>query len=267
MVKGWPMKIELSNRRALVCGSSQGIGKEIARVFADAGAGVTLLARNKQALSDVREQLPGDPSKHHVIVTDLANTEVTVEKISNEMQQNGPFTIFVNNAGGPPPGPIHNATVKEFTEALTTHLISAQRIAQLLLPGMSDAAFGRIINVISSSVKQPIRGLGVSNTIRAAVAQWARTLAFEVAKDGITINNLLPGSTDTKRLEQLYEASAKKQAETLKDVYRRSIERIPLGRLARPEEIAYVACFLASEQASYITGSDILVDGGRTVCQ
>lgn len=182
------------------------------------------------------------------------------------MRTHGPVHILVNNTGGPPSGPLIEAEPQAFERAFANHVISNQLLVQAVLPGMKSSGYGRIINIISTSVKQPIPGLGVSNTIRAAVANWAKTLAGELGPFGITVNNVLPGYTDTARLGSLIQARAQRSGVPEDAVRREMISQIPLGRLARPEEIAAAVVFLASPDASYISGINLPVDGGRTQC-
>ena len=173
---------------------------------------------------------------------------------------------MINNSGGPKGGPILNANISEFIEGFERHLICNHILAKTLIKGMKDFNYGRIINIISTSVKEPIQGLGVSNTIRGAVASWAKTLSFEVAKDGITVNNILPGTTNTARLHSLFAELASKRGVKPKDIEEEWQSEIPAGRIAEPEEIAFVIAFLASPAASYINGINLPVDGGRLMC-
>ena len=251
----------LDGKRALVCGGSQGIGKATAVAFAAAGAQVAVLARDIDHLTQVVEALPG--SGHTQLAADFFDPDGAVEAVQGYLESQGPIHILVNNTGGPPGGPLVAATEDEFMTAFTAHLVTSHRLVQEVLPGMQEAGFGRILNIISTSVKQPIRGLGVSNTIRGAMASWAKTLAGEVGPWGVTVNNVLPGATVTSRHHALVAARAHKSGVTVAEVEEAMRAEIPLGRFAEPEEVAAALLFLASPAASYITGINLPVDGGR----
>lgn len=256
------MNLDLSGKRALVCGSTQGIGKAIAIELAKQGAAVTLFARNEQALKEVLAELPGN-AKHEYIVGDFSDSKNVKAKAESYIAEN-PIDILVNNTGGPPAGAIAEAEPSAFIAAYQSHLLSNHVLAQLVLPHMSKNKWGRIINVVSTSVRQPLKGLGVSNTTRAAVAGWAKTLSFEVAKHGITVNNVLPGATKTIRLENIIQGKASKTNSVVDEVEKEMLAEIPAGRFGTAEEIAALATFLASPSAAYINGQSIAVDGGRT---
>ncbi len=258
------MDLSLNNKNALVCGSTQGIGKAIAIELALLGANVTLLARNEQALQEsVRDLDTSKGQKHHYAVADFAHPD-TVQQAAQKITQQHPIHILVNNTGGPPAGAIAEATSEAFLAAYTSHLICNHILAQACLKGMKDAIYGRIINVVSTSVKQPLKGLGVSNTTRAAVAGWAKTLSFEVAKFGITVNNVLPGATRTVRLDNIMKGKATKTGEHLSAIEQEMLDEIPAGRFGEAHELAALAAFLATPAAAYINGQSIAVDGGRT---
>lgn len=258
------MNISLLGKRALVCGSTQGIGRSIAEEFARAGAMVTLVGRSEEKLEEVLAGLHGEG--HTYIVADFGIPESLRTGLLAHLEEHPVNHILVNNTGGPSPGPASDAEVEQFLDAFNKHLVCNHILAQAVLPGMKSAQYGRIINIISTSVKQPLPNLGVSNTIRGAVASWAKTLSREVAGFGITVNNVLPGATKTKRLEAIVERAAEKQAASIDDVEKAMVREIPAGRFAEPEEIAYTALFLASPLAAYINGVSIPVDGGRTSC-
>lgn len=261
------MNLELSGRRALVCGASQGIGRAVALELAALGASVTLLGRNAESLGQVRDMLSSKPDQnHHVVVADFNRPEEVKLAVEHHLAATGPCNILVNNTGGPAPGPAHMAEASAFLATFNQHLICNQLLVQALLPGMKESHYGRIINIISTSVKQPIPNLGVSNTIRGAVASWAKTLAGELGRFGITVNNVLPGSTDTLRLSAIIDNKAAKGGKTRDEVMVEEKAVIPLGRFAKSEEIAYAVAFLASPSAAYITGINLPVDGGRTSC-
>ncbi|MBP1149377.1 3-oxoacyl-[acyl-carrier protein] reductase [Methylocaldum sp. RMAD-M] len=256
----------LDGKRALVCGSSQGIGRAIAMLFADQGAEVVLLARNESALKLVCGGLSSaHRQKHGYLVADFGHPDRLKQILEERLPALLPIHILVNNTGGPPGGLLYEAGIEEFTRAFTQHLICSHILVQALLPGMRSESFGRIINIVSTSVKQPIPGLGVSNAVRGAMANWAKTLAGELAPFGITVNNILPGATETARLRAIMEAKARSSNKSIDDVVEQTKRSIPLGRFGKPEEIAYAAGFLASDLASYITGINLPVDGGRTM--
>ena len=259
----------LDGKRALVCGSTQGIGRACAIEFARLGAQVTLLARDATALDTVCEELAavsgkdGRAVRHESLRADFADPEAVGSVVRRHLEATGPVAILLNNTGGPPPGPIADAAPEAFEEAFAAHLICNQILAQLVVPGMRKIGFGRILNIISTSVKQPIPGLGVSNTIRGAVASWAKTLAGELAPFGITVNNILPGAIDTRRLRAIIRDKAREAGAAETEVERGMKSAIPIGRFGTPEELAAAAGFLASPAAGYITGVSLPVDGGR----
>ena len=255
------MNLGLQNKNALVCGSTQGIGKASAIALAKEGANITLVARNEEKLKAVVEALPNTQQQHSYIVADFSNAEELKEKIEASSLN---FHILINNTGGPAGGPIFNAKVTEFENAFTQHLKCNHILAQALVPFMKEAGYGRIINIISTSVKQPLDGLGVSNTIRGAVASWAKTLANELGAFGITVNNVLPGFTDTERLHSIIKSKSAKLGVTTDEVIKTMKNSTPAKRFAQPEETADAVAFLASERASYINGINVPVDGGRT---
>lgn len=259
------MRITLENRNALVCGSTQGIGKAIALQFAASGANVTLMARNRDSLENLRSCLANNgKQKHHFIIADFDDNLEVSNAVSRHLAKVQTFHILVNNSGGPTPGSIETATKLELLSAFQHHLINFHQISQLLIPEMKNCGFGRIINVISTSVKQPLPNLGVSNTVRAAVANWSKTLANEVGQFGITVNNLLPGATNTIRLQNIIENKALNTNKETHDIANEELASIPLRRFGKPEEFAQVCTFIASEFASYISGVNLPIDGGRT---
>ena len=258
------MNLNLTGKNALVCGSSKGIGKATAIELALLGANVTLVARTEEKLKSVLNELDRSQGQEHdYLLIDYSNLSALQETVSLALQKRN-FHVLVNNTGGPPAGPVLDAKVDAFLEAYSNHLICNHLLATLLIEGMKKEQYGRIINIVSTSVKQPLEGLGVSNTTRAAVAGWAKTLSNEVAKFGITVNNVLPGATRTERLEEIIVGgSAKKGIET--EVYEREMKKeIPMGRFGEPAEIAAMVAFLATPAAAYVTGMSIAVDGGRT---
>jgi 3-oxoacyl-[acyl-carrier protein] reductase len=258
------MDLNLDGRRAVVCGSTRGIGKAIAVELAMLGASVTLLARNATALAaTVGELRNSGEQRHEYLIADFAFPDKLREVIEQYVVNND-VHILVNNTGGPPGGQAIDADPQDFLRAFSAHLICNQILAQAVVPGMKRAGFGRVINVISTSVKIPIRGLGVSNTIRGAVANWSKTLSLELAAFGITVNNVLPGATMTDRLTELNRLKAEKTGKSIEAITDEMKREIPAGRLALAHEVAAAAAFLASPAAGYINGINIPVDGGRT---
>ena len=258
------MNLDLTGKFALVGGSTQGIGKAAATELARLGATVTLIARNKEELTKVAAGLPAEQGqKHGFLVADYGDIQ-GLQKGITELVNDQTFHILVNTTGGPAGGPAEKAKLEEFTDTFQKHLLVNHVLMQAVVPGMKAAQYGRIINVISTSVKQPIRGLGVSNTIRAAVGNWSKTLSAELAPFGITVNNVLPGATMTQRLSSLLEAKAAKTGTPYDVLEKEMLHEIPAGRFAHPEEIANAIAFLASPAAAYINGINVPVDGGRT---
>lgn len=258
------MNVDLKNKKALVCGSTQGIGKAVAIELANLGADVILLARNEEFLKNTLKELDSSKNqKHNFICVDFSNTEELKIKVEKYVSENT-INILVNNTGGPAGGAITEAKVEEFTQTFSNHLICNHILMQAVIAGMKKSGYGRIINIISTSVKQPLKGLGVSNTIRAAVANWSKTLSMELAPFGITVNNVLPGATKTQRLSSLIENKSKKIGKSIQELEHDMLSEIPMNRFADATEIANAVAFLASPAASYITGINIPVDGGRT---
>lgn len=258
------MNLDLTGKNALVCGSTQGIGKAAAMELASLGAKVVLMARNEKALIEVKNELSGK-AKHDILVADFSDPE-SVKMIVNEyIKKTGiHFNILVNNTGGPAGGPIVNAETDAFVKTFSQHLVVNHILFQATLDGMKESGYGRIINVISTSVKQPLTGLGVSNTIRGAVANWAKTMANELGQFGITVNNVLPGATATARLRSIIETRSLKTGKPVESVEKQMLSSIPLGRFAEASEVANAIAFLASPAGAYINGINVPVDGGRT---
>jgi 3-oxoacyl-[acyl-carrier protein] reductase len=264
------MDMNLEGKHALVAGASQGIGLAAAQALAALGCRVTLLARNAERLDAAlgtlaRRSADGAELAHAVAVADFSAPE-TVATAAADVAARGPVNILVNNTGGPPAGLAHTAEVAAFQAAFEQHLICNHLLAQACIPGMRSSGYGRIVNVISTSVKIPLNGLGVSNTIRGAVANWAKTLANELGPDGITVNNVLPGPTRTARLDQIAEGKAAKVGGTAQQALDAMAAAVPLKRLGDPEEVGAAVAFLASPAAAYINGVNLPVDGGRTGC-
>lgn len=257
------MDLKLNNKNALVCGSTQGIGKATAIALAEEGVNVTLVARNREKLKEVLEELPKHRN-HSYIVADFLNPRELQEQVIKFIEREHGFHILVNNTGGPASGEIVNASLEAFENAFTMHLKCNHLLAQATIPFMKKEGFGRIINVISTSVKEPIPRLGVSNTIRGAVGNWSKTLSIEVAEFGITVNNVLPGFTDTERLTEIIKIKAKLEDRTIEEMTEIMKNYTPAKRFAQPKETANAITFLASEAAGYINGINVPVDGGRT---
>jgi 3-oxoacyl-[acyl-carrier protein] reductase len=259
------MEISLKGKHAVVCGSTQGIGKAIALQMANAGATVTLVARNEQRLLEVLSLLSvKEGQNHNMIVADFSDPGMLEKKIQEFLKQNLTVHILVNNTGGPSPGLLFEAKEYDLLNAFSQHIICNHILAKAFIPSMKEANYGRIINIISTSVKEPIPNLGVSNTVRGSVANWAKTLSYELASFGITVNNILPGFTKTQRLDSLIELRSKNAGKSVVDIEKEMIDQIPAKRFGTPEELSYLASFLASPLAAYINGVSIPVDGGKT---
>lgn len=261
------MNTDLSGKNALVCGASKGIGKAAAYALSKLGASVTLVARSAELLSEISQDLDKhrvhDQQDHDYLVLDFSKTD-DLRKRMKTLAMERTYHILVNNSGGPAAGPITEAKPDQFLAAIKQHLIANHILVTALTPGMKKAGYGRIINVISTSVKTPIDGLGVSNTTRGAVANWSKTMATELAPFGITLNNVLPGATNTERLRSLLYSMAEQKGITAEEERQNWENSIPMQRFGKPEEIANAIAFLASPAASYITGTNLTVDGGRT---
>jgi len=258
------MNLDLKGKRAVVCGSTQGIGKASAIELALLGADVTLVARNEESLKSTLKELNTTAGqKHDYLVADFNFPDQLKEVIGGFVQKNK-VHILINNTGGPPAGQAIDASPEEFIKAFSSHLICNQIMVQAVVPAMKEAGYGRIINIISTSVKVPLRGLGVSNTTRGAVANWAKTLSFELAAFGITVNNVLPGTTMTGRLDSIIRSKAEKAGITYEAAKKEMVSEVPAGRISEPHEVAAAVAFLASPAAGYINGINVPVDGGRT---
>lgn len=258
------LSTDLTGKTALVAGSTQGIGFASATSLASLGASCVLIARNEESLKAAVQKL--DTSKgqqHSYLVADFSQPS-QVEKAVQSFVNEHPIHILVNNSGGPAAGPVSTAKIEQFETAFLQHLVCNHILVTLCMDGMKQAGYGRIINIISTSVKIPLKGLGVSNTIRGAVASWSKTMSNELAKDGITVNNVLPGATGTARLESIINNKATKTGKAEDEVTQEMLAEIPAGRFGKPEEIAAVVAFLATPAAGYVNGVSIPVDGGRT---
>ena len=250
------MDLSLTGKRALVCGSTQGMGLAIAKELANQGAQVTLFARNETVLKEVVRDLSGHG--HDYLVADFNDLSQVQEKAEKSLQ-NGDYQILVNNTGGPTPGKIYEADLSDFETAIKRHLYVSQTLSKIVLPGMQKASYGRIVNIISTSVKVPITGLGVSNTVRGAMASWAKTMANELGQFGITVNNILPGFINTGRIASLISSRSKIHVREESDIKSEMVSSIPAGRFGEPEEIADYAAFLCSLSGAYINGTLLLL--------
>lgn len=257
------MDLDLSGKHALVCGASEGIGRAAAHELALLGASVTVLARRADVLAEVVASLPrSNAQRHGLLVADMAQTDA-LDHAVRALVETTPVHILVNNTGGPPGGPAAAAAAADYLDAFNKHLIASQTLLQAVLPGLRAARWGRIVNVVSTSVREPIAGLGVSNTVRGAVAGWAKTLSRELAADGITVNNVLPGFTETGRIEQIVRNRVDADASSADEVRAAMRASVPAGRFATPTETGGVIAFLCSPAAAYINGVSLAVDGGR----
>ncbi len=256
------MFANLTGKKAVVFGASQGIGRAIALAFANQGAQVAVVSRSEEKLLQLVKEMKG--KNHRALACDVGHLTNLKDKLNDLIADWKTIGILVCNTGGPKPGPVTDASDEDFLNAFREHVLVNSLTTKLLLPGMKKENYGRIINIISTSVKTPIPNLGVSNTVRAAVANWAKTLSMEVGQFGITVNNILPGYTRTPRLDSLLKSTAQKQNKNETEIENAWKNTIPLGRIGEPEEIASVATFLASPEASYISGINLPVDGGRT---
>jgi len=258
------MNLSLEGKNAIICGSTQGIGLAVAEELALLGANCTLIARNEDALKSVIHSLDISLRQEHgYLVADFSKPEEVKQVIESHLQHNA-VHILVNNTGGPPTGPIIDAQEEDFLKAINQHLVCNHILTKAVVPSMTKEGYGRIINIISSSVKIPLNNMGVSNTTRGAVASWAKTMANELGKFNITVNSLLPGRIKTQRLSSLIDINAKKANVPFDIVEKNMIEEIPMKRFGDASEIAAVAAFLASPAGSYVNGVSIPVDGGRT---
>ncbi len=263
------MNLDLSGKRALVCGSSSGIGRAAAIELANLGAHVTLLARDAAKLQAVAIALPRPKDQtHNFIAVDLSNPEAVRAALAEHLEPspqalNPPPTILINNTGGPPGGTALDTKPADLLACFNAQLLTAHALTQLLVPAMKAANFGRIVNITSTSVKSPIPNLAISNIIRPAVAAWAKCMSIELAKFGITVNNVLPGYTKTDRLSSLFKARSEKQGVTIDKIEQDIIAATPAGRFGEAHEIASVIAFLCSPAAAYVNGINVPVDGGR----
>ncbi len=255
------MDLGLKGKRALVLSSSKGLGRGCAEALAREGAQVFMTARSADKLEAAAAAInAAGPGRAHTMVADLTNDAAAI--VEKAMAAMGGIDILVANTGGPPARTAVDVKPEDWAPMFEAMVMPVLRIAGLVLPGMRERGFGRIVTIASSGVLQPIPNLAMSNTLRSALVGWSKTLSNEVAGDGITVNMVLPGRIQTDRLGELDKANADRQGKSVDDVAKAAIAQIPAGRYGRVEEFADVVCFLASERASYVTGSLIRVDGG-----
>lgn len=257
------MNLPLKGRNALVCGSTQGIGWATAVELANMGATVTLMARNEKKLKECLRNLPIPANQFHgYLVVDFTDPNAVKDEAQLLLDNGIDIHILINNTGGPAGGNIIEESADKFLSVFNQHLVTNHLLAQMFFPSMKKANFGRIVNIISISVKQPLVGLGVSNTIRWAVASWAKTLSKEISKFGITVNNVLPGYTLTSRLDEVLDQKVNQSGIDRKQIEEQILVNIPTGRFATPEEVAAAVAFLCSPIAGSINGINLPVDGG-----
>lgn len=257
------MRVNLEGKWALICGASQGIGAAAAEELAELGASTILLSRNEEKLNQIKRKLKNS-ERHKVLSFDLTDYKNLNQFLSQNLKEHEHPTILINNSGGPPAGPLIEVDADSFQQAMSSHVCAAQELLKFALPRMKAEKYGRVINVISTSVKAPIQNLGLSNTIRGAMASWSKTMANELGPFGITVNNVLPGYTETPRLENLVKKAAEKQKVSEDEIKTQWKNSIPLRRFAKPKETGEVIAFLSTEAAGYINGINVPVDGGRT---
>ena len=258
------LSIDLKGKTALVGGSTQGIGLASAQALASLGATCILISRNEEKLQQAVKALDtASGQQHQYLAADYAHPDQVREVVSAFTNDNT-VHILINNSGGPAGGPVVSAKPEEFLHAFQQHLICNHIITTLVAEGMKREGYGRIINIISTSVKIPLKDLGVSNTIRGAVASWAKTMANELGQFGITVNNVLPGATSTERLSAIVGNKSAKTGMSRDEVENSMLAEVPARRFGKPEEIAAMVAFLATPAAAYVNGTSIPVDGGRT---
>ena len=259
------MNLDLTGKTALVCGASQGLGLASATELALLGANVIAASRNEEKLQSAIKGLNiSKGQQHRYLVLDLSNPDAVKETITDFIAKGNIINILINNAGGPPSASMIDTGSDEIEKAFRTHVISSHLLAQALVPGMKTAGFGRIINIVSTSIKQPLNGLGISNLVRSAVANWAKTLANEIGESGITVNNVLPGNINTDRLDYLFSKQAADNGVAQETIVKKATSLIPAGRIGETNEFGAAVAFLCSPAASYINGINLPVDGGKT---
>ncbi len=257
--------MESKGRHALICGASKGIGRAIAHELASAGMSTLLLARSEEELQKLAGELDTSAGQvHRILIADFSRPDKVRQDVEDVLSEGVSFQVLINNAGGPAPGPLAEAALSQLADAFTMHILTAQTLMQALLPGMKRAGFGRIVNIISTSVKEPIEGLGVSNTIRGAMGNWAKTLSVELGPFGVTVNNVLPGFTMTGRLSNIIDNKAVTAGVAIEVMADRLKSAVPARRFAEAQELGAAVRFLCSDSAGYINGVNLPIDGGRT---
>ncbi len=261
------MNLDLSGKNALVCGSTQGLGLAAAIELAALGAEITLMSRNEIKLKKAVKKLSNTKGQNHkYLVADFQFPQLVKNVITDYLSLDNSIQILINNTGGPKGGKATDATIEEFLEAFNSHLICNHILVQAILPSMKASGYGRIVNIISTSVKQPIPGLAVSNTIRGAVASWSKTLANELGEFGITVNNVLPGYTRTSRYDSIVKNRTAITGLSEEQIEAEFLKEIPLRKIGMPQEFGAAVAFLCTPAASYITGINLPVDGGKLAC-
>lgn len=261
------MNLDLSGKKAIVCGSTQGLGLASAVELSLLGADVVLLSRNEEKLKFAIKQLDHSKGQNHqYLVADFQNPQEVEQVVKEFLQTGNTVNILVNNTGGPKGGSAMEAKPEEFINAFQSHLICNQLLVQALIPPMKESGYGRIVNIISISVKQPIAGLAVSNTIRGAVASWSKTLANELGEFGITVNNVLPGYTSTARFDSIISTKSSATGKEKEEIEEEFKAQIPLHEIGKPELFGAAVAFLCTPAAAYITGINLPVDGGFLGC-
>ena len=256
------MKINLNGKKALVGGSSRGLGFAVAKQLALSGASVTLMSRNEKKLKEIVANLENETKvKHNYLIVDFNNFD-SYKKIISTFLSSNPIDILVNNTQGPKPGDVESLSIDDYQNAFDLLFKSVVHTTSVALPYMKKNSWGRVLNMVSISVKEPLSYLALSNTIRGSVVTWAKTLANDVACDNITVNNILTGYFKTERIEELNFEKAKKLNISIDQVFDTMKNQVPMKRIGNPEEFGYLASFLCSDKASYITGINIPIDGG-----
>ncbi|HSQ23800.1 MAG TPA: SDR family oxidoreductase [Pyrinomonadaceae bacterium] len=257
------MDLGLSNKVALVAAASRGLGRAVAEELAAEGASLIICSRKPETIERVADEIKNAAGVEVLgVAADVSNSDEVARLVQSASERFGRIDILVTNAGGPPAGQFESFTLEQWEDATRLLLHSAVELARHVLPGMKERHWGRILNITSIAVKQPVDNLILSNSLRAAVTGFARTLANEVASFGVTVNNIMPGYTRTERVEELARMMSEKQGITPAEFVARWEKEIPMRRIGEPREFAALAAFLVSERASYITGTSIPVDGG-----
>ena len=257
------MDFQIKNKNAIVCASSQGLGKAAAMELASEGVNIVISSRSEQDLLNVKEEIETSSSVKVISVVADLNKPENIDNLYNKAHSElGPIDILVNNAGGPPPSNFESLNDEDWLKAFNLTMMSSIRLSKLVLPGMKKKNWGRIINISSVSVKTPVPGLFLSNSLRMGVLGWSKALSDEVAPKGITVNSVCPGSTRTSRITKILKSQSESTGRALEEIESVAAAKIPMLRIGEPKELAALIAFLASERASYMTGLAIQVDGG-----